>query len=164
MQALQENRRGSSLAKTQSQLWFKICAQLKPMITVNTKGEGSSGQYYSMLLAFGGKWQKESFIVQCNRSIFLLFCTVHGVLKTRIWEWVAISSSGKQFWTVLSELFTVTWLSWMGLFSMTHSFIELCKPLHHNKAVIQEGRKGKIYPSECRVKENSKERQGGLLK
>ena len=67
-------------------------------------------------------------------------------------------------WTVLSELFTVTWPSWMGLLGMAHSFIELCKPLHHNKAVIHEGRKGKIYPSKCRVPENSKGRYGVLLK
>ena len=30
-------------------------------------------------------------------------------------------------------------LSWVTLLGMAHSFIELCKPLRHNKAVICEG-------------------------
>ena len=38
---------------------------------------------------------------------------------------------------ILSELFTMTCLSWVALHGMTHSFIELQKPLHHKKAVIQ---------------------------
>ena len=29
--------------------------------------------------------------------------------------------------------------------NMIHSFTELCKPLHHGKAVIHEGEKGNIY-------------------
>ena len=37
---------------------------------------------------------------------------------------------------VLSELFTVTCLSWVALHGMTHSFIELQKPLCCGKAVI----------------------------
>ena len=40
---------------------------------------------------------------------------------------------------VLSELFTMTHLSWVALPDMAHSFTELWKPLHHGKAVIQEG-------------------------
>ena len=40
---------------------------------------------------------------------------------------------------VLSELSTITHLSWVALQDMSHSFIELCKPLHHDKAVIHEG-------------------------
>ena len=38
---------------------------------------------------------------------------------------------------VLSELSTMTHLSWVTLHGMAHRFIELCKPLHHDKAVIQ---------------------------
>ena len=34
----------------------------------------------------------------------------------------------------------MTHLSWVALHSMTHSFIELHKPLRHDKAVIHEGR------------------------
>ena len=33
----------------------------------------------------------------------------------------------------------MTPLSWMALHSMAHSFTELCKPLHHDKAMIYEG-------------------------
>ena len=33
----------------------------------------------------------------------------------------------------------MTCLSWVTLHSMTQSLIELCKPLHHNKAMIHEG-------------------------
>ena len=43
---------------------------------------------------------------------------------------------------VLLELSTVTRPSWVVLHSMAHSFIELCEPFHHNKAVIHEGTEG----------------------
>ena len=42
------------------------------------------------------------------------------------------------FFFFFSEPFTMTCLSWVALHSMTQSFIELCKPLHHNKAMIHE--------------------------
>ena len=38
---------------------------------------------------------------------------------------------------VLSELFSMACLSWVALHSMAHSFIELHKPLCHDKPVIQ---------------------------
>ena len=37
---------------------------------------------------------------------------------------------------ILSTLSTMTCPSWVALRGMTHGFIELCKPLHHGKAVI----------------------------
>ena len=40
---------------------------------------------------------------------------------------------------VLSELPAMTRPSWVALHSMAHSFIELHKPLCHDKAVIHEG-------------------------
>ena len=40
---------------------------------------------------------------------------------------------------VLSELSTTTLLFWVALHSMAHSFIEFCKLLCHDKAVIHEG-------------------------
>ncbi|CAI9174395.1 unnamed protein product [Rangifer tarandus platyrhynchus] len=40
---------------------------------------------------------------------------------------------------ILSELLTMTHLSWVALHLMAHSFNELCKPLHPTKAVIHEG-------------------------
>ena len=40
---------------------------------------------------------------------------------------------------VLSEHFTMTNESRVALHDMAYSFIELCKPLCHNKALIDEG-------------------------
>ena len=63
---------------------------------------------------------------------FLPFCTVYGVFQARILKWVAIcSSSGPHF--------VRTCLSWVVLRGMAHSFIELCKPLRLDKAVVHEG-------------------------
>jgi len=63
----------------------------------------------------------------------------------------------KQYWSglpspspvdhVLSKLFTMTRASWAALHRVAHSFIELCKPLHHNKVMIQEGEKTLISGS-----------------
>ena len=39
----------------------------------------------------------------------------------------------------VSELFTKTCPSWVALHGMVTSSIELCKPLHHDKAAIHEG-------------------------
>ena len=43
---------------------------------------------------------------------------------------------------VLSELSTMTRWSWVALHGMAHSFIELHKPLRHDKAVIHEREEG----------------------
>ena len=40
---------------------------------------------------------------------------------------------------ILSEFSTMTCPSWVALHSMAHSFSELCKPLCHDKSVINEG-------------------------
>ena len=70
-------------------------------------------------------------------NIFLPFYTVHGVLTACILEWFTIP--------FFSESYFVRTLhydpsSWMALHDgMVHSFIELCKPLCYNKAVIHEG-------------------------
>ena len=40
---------------------------------------------------------------------------------------------------ILSELFTMSRLSWVAQPGMAHSFIELYKPFHHDMAVIHEG-------------------------
>ena len=39
---------------------------------------------------------------------------------------------------ILSDLSTMTLLSWVALHGMAHSFIGLHKPLDHDKAVIRE--------------------------
>ena len=40
---------------------------------------------------------------------------------------------------ILSELSTMAHPSWVALHGMPHNFIELCKPLSHDKAIIHEG-------------------------
>ena len=67
-----------------------------------------------------------SFIFQC--PIFLPFHTVHGVLQARILKWFAIPSPVDH---ILSELSTMTNLSWAALHGMAHSFIELDKAVVH---------------------------------
>ena len=51
-----------------------------------------------------------------------------------------------QVGNILSELFAMTCLSWVALHGMVHSFIELCKPICHDKAVIHEGESIQILP------------------
>ena len=62
------------------------------------------------------------------------FYTVHEVLMARILEWIPLPVDH-----VLPELSTMTRLSWVALHVMDHSFIKLCKPICHDKAVIHEG-------------------------
>ena len=76
----------------------------------------------------GGGW-----LICCH--LFLPFHTIHLVLRARILQWFAIpSSSGPQFVRTLHYDPSI-----LALHGMTHSFIELHKPPHHNKAVIHEG-------------------------
>ena len=46
---------------------------------------------------------------------------------------------------ILSELLTMTCLSWVVLQGMAHGFTEVQKPLHHDKIMIH---KGSIYSRE----------------
>ena len=64
--------------------------------------------------------------------------SVHGILQARILELPFPSPADH----VLSELFLMAHPSWVALPGMVHSFTELCKPLHSDKAVVQEGRVG----------------------
>ena len=67
--------------------------------------------------------------------IIFIFHSVHGVLRGRILEWFGIpSSSGPCFVITL----TMICLSWVAPHSIAHSYIELCKPLWHDKAVIHK--------------------------
>ena len=62
------------------------------------------------------------FTIQCH--IFLPFDTVHGVLIQEYWSGLPFPSPMDH---VLSELSTITRLSWVVLPDMAHSFIELDK-------------------------------------
>ena len=75
----------------------------------------------------------------------LAFLTaVHECLTASILGWFAFSPPVDH---ILSELSGMTRPSWVALHGMAHSFIELCKPLHHGKAVIHEG--GIIITDSC---------------
>ena len=67
--------------------------------------------------------------------IFLAFYTIHEGLTASILRWFAFPPPVDH---VLSELCCDPSVLG-GPHSMAHSFIELRKPLHHNKAVIHEG-------------------------
>ena len=73
-----------------------------------------------------GTYRPGEFIFQC--PIFLLFHTVHGVIKTRILKKFTIPFSNGPH---LSELFIMILLSWMALHGMAHSFTELDKAVVH---------------------------------
>ena len=56
------------------------------------------------------------------------FHTVYGVLKARILKWFAIPFSVDH---ILSELSTMTCLSWVAPQGMAHSFIQLNEAVVH---------------------------------
>ena len=66
---------------------------------------------------------------------FCLFILFIGFLRQEYWSRLPFPLPVDQ---VLSELFTMTCLSWVALHCITYSFIQLCKPLYHDKAVIHE--------------------------
>ena len=66
-----------------------------------------------------------------------------GFSRQESWSWLSFPPPVDH---VLSELFTVTHLSWVVLHGMACGFIELCKPLHHDKAVIHEGELNYVIP------------------
>ena len=68
---------------------------------------------------------------------FCLFIQFVGFSRQEYWSSLPFSSLVDH---VLSELFTMTHLSWLALHGMAHSFIELHKPLCLDKAVIHEGK------------------------
>ena len=57
-----------------------------------------------------------------------------GFLQQKYWNGLPFPPSAGH---VLSELFSMTHLSWVALHSIAHSFIEFDKPFHH-KAVMHE--------------------------
>ena len=66
---------------------------------------------------------------------FCLFILFMGFLWPKYWGGLPFPSSVDH---ILSELLTITHPSWVALHSMAHSFIELCKTLCHDKAMIHE--------------------------
>ena len=70
-------------------------------------------------------------VFQCH--IFLPFIGFMGFLQQEYWSGLSFPPPGGH---VLSELFTMTCPSLVALQGMAHRFIELCKPLRHDKAGI----------------------------
>ena len=71
-------------------------------------------------VAYWATYWPGKFIFQC--PIFLPFHTVHGVLKARKLNWFAISSPVDH---ILSQLSTMTHVSWVAPQGMAHSFFVL---------------------------------------
>ena len=69
-----------------------------------------------------GTYRPGEFIFQC--PIFLPFLTFHGVLKTRIPKWFAITFSSGPCFVRTSHM---THPSWLALHGMAHSCTELDK-------------------------------------
>ena len=73
----------------------------------------------------GTNWLGE-FIFQC--LIFLPFHIVHGVFRQEYWSGLPFPSPVDH---ILSEVSTMTCLSWVALHGMAYSFIELDKAVIH---------------------------------
>ena len=76
-------------------------------------------------------WSTSSGVVS-----FYLFVLSMGFSRQEHWNRLPLSSPVDH---ILSEHFTMTCPSWVALHGVAHSFIDLYKPLHNDKAVIQEG-------------------------
>ena len=88
------------------------------MYTENLRGKVNLTEQLRMEFGYRG----------ARGQIFLSFYTVHEVLTASILGRFAIpSSSGSRF------VRNVTCLSRVALHGMAYCFIELCKPLHHDK-------------------------------
>ena len=66
---------------------------------------------------------------------FCRFILLMGFSQQEYWSGLSFPPPVDPVW---SELFAVTHPSWVALPSMAHSFIELLKSLHYNKALIYE--------------------------
>ena len=74
-----------------------------------------------------------------SSSSFIYFCLLIWSMGFLWQEYWSVLSLPPPVDRVLSELFTLTWPSWVSPCGMAHSFIELCKSLHPDKPVIHEG-------------------------
>ena len=95
----------------------------------------------SILLAYNWSEYSHDILYLCSVFFVCLFVCLPFIQFMRFsWQvyWGGLSFPPPVD-HVLLELSAMTRPSWVALHSMAHSFIELCKPLHHDKAVIHEG-------------------------
>ena len=78
----------------------------------------------------------KSSLITSQLLCFCLFLLLMGFSQQEYWNDFLFPPPVHH---VFSKLFIMTHLFWVALQSMLHSFIELCKPLHQDKAAIHEG-------------------------
>ena len=98
------------------------------------------GVVFALAVSLNSSWSYFSIVLQqhighlptwrvhLSVSYLFAFSYYYGVLKARILKWFAIASPVDH---ILSELSTMTCLSWVALHGMAHSFIELDKAVVH---------------------------------
>ena len=80
-------------------------------------------------------WTPDLGSMFCSVISFCLFMLFMGFSRQEYWSGLPFPSPVDH---ILSWI-TMTHTSWVALHGMAHSFIELRKPLRHDKAVIHEG-------------------------
>ena len=99
------------------------CVSFLLLLSLFIPSEAISLLFSSTIL---GTYQLGEFIFQCH--IFLLFHIVHGILKASRLNGLLLSSLVDH---ILSELSTMTLPSWVALYGMLLSFIELGRAVIH---------------------------------
>ena len=104
---------------------------------------GQSASFFLELLIVVLRFSPVAYWIPSDLGVSF-FCVISFCLFIQF-----MGFSGLVYWSglpfpppvghILSELSTRTCPSWVALHGMANSFIELCKPLHHDKAVIHEG-------------------------
>ena len=103
---------------------------------------GSATSFFLELLVIalrsspGAYWTSLTADSSSSFMSFCFFILLMGFLWQEYWSGLPFPPLVDH---ILSELFTMTCLSWVTLHGMAHRFSELCKPLCHNKTVIHEG-------------------------
>ena len=80
-------------------------------------------------------WSR-GLIFQCHLFVFL-YCSWVSHGKTLEWFAVPFSSGPHFVRSLFYDPSILDYPAWHG--NSAHSFLDLCKPLHHDKAVIHEG-------------------------
>ena len=117
---------------------------LSPLVTFTTERHfcfGPASSFFLELFAIAlcsspvAYWTLQTWRGSSSSVIFFcLFILFMGFLQQEYWTGFLPFPPPVDH--ILSELFIMTHPSWVALHGIAHSFIELCKLLHHDKAVI----------------------------